>query len=102
MSGGSWNYIYERMNEASAALRDCKCPYRKALGKQLAKIALAMHDIEWVDSDDYGEGDDQAAIEAALGSDCEKMALAELIIEANDSKERLEKQIEIAKGITCN
>jgi hypothetical protein len=35
---------------------------RKAFGKHLILVAKALHDIEWVDSCDYGEGDEVKAI----------------------------------------
>lgn len=34
--------------------------------EHLRLVAKAAHDIEWVDSDDYGPGDEVAAIEAVL------------------------------------
>lgn len=62
MSGGNWNYMYHQMDYASGRLLECKNPARKAFGDLMARCAKAMHDIEWVDSGDMGEGDDIEAI----------------------------------------
>lgn len=67
MSGGSWNYCYSSMQEASDRLVNESAPERRALGRLMSKIAKAMHDIEWVDSGDCGEGSDTSAIVEALG-----------------------------------
>jgi hypothetical protein len=64
MSGGSMNYFYQKMEE-DAAFRE-HTPQRRAFAAHLKKVAKALHDIEWVDSSDYGQGDENAAIEACL------------------------------------
>ena len=66
MSGGSMNYIYSRLE--SDAEFDLNTPERVAFAKHLKLVAKALHDIEWVDSSDYGPGDDTAAIRACLGN----------------------------------
>jgi hypothetical protein len=64
MSGGSMNYLYSRLECDANFKRDT--PERKAFAKQLALIIKALHDIEWVDSHDYGPGDENEAILACL------------------------------------
>lgn len=39
---------------------------RKAFRKHLDKVINALHDIEWVDSCDYSDGDEDDAIRACL------------------------------------
>jgi len=64
MSGGSMNYLYSRI-ENDAEFRT-HTPQRRAFKAHLLKVIKALHDIEWVDSGDYGPGDENAAIEACL------------------------------------
>lgn len=64
MSGGSMNYLYSQIENAGFK---CHTPERKAFSAHLAKVARALHDIEWVDSCDYGDGDENEAILACLG-----------------------------------
>jgi len=78
MSGGSWDYVCYKIGEAADELVNAKDPLRRALGKKMKPFAQAMHDIEWVDSCDYGTGDDIQAIRDALGEDCDKLVMAEL------------------------
>ncbi len=63
MSGGSFNYLCYKMEEAADTLmRKDQPPYRKAFGVLMMRCAKAMHDIEWVDSSDMSRGDDEEAI----------------------------------------
>ena len=83
MSGGSWDYLFLKVQDAAEQLVCSRSAERRAFGRLLAKVATALHDIEWVDSSDYGPGDDLPAIRDALG--CPKAAagleLRELITE---------------------
>lgn len=63
MSGGSYNYVYRQIEDIEI---NCNTPQRKAFADHLKKVAKAMHDIEWVDSMDYGEGDETDAIKQCL------------------------------------
>lgn len=67
MSGGSYQYAYSRLADFifDFALR-ANTPQRKAFLKHLEKVKKAMHDIEWVDSSDYGPGDENDAIMACV------------------------------------
>lgn len=63
MSGGSYEYLYHKMDDAGMALMAKHQPaYRRAFGELMMKCAKAMHDVEWVDSGDMGRGDDEEAI----------------------------------------
>lgn len=58
MSGGSWDYLCYKVADAANQLVKSKCPRRKSFGHHLRLVAEALHDIEWVDSCDLGEGDE--------------------------------------------
>lgn len=64
MSGGSMDYLYSRVRYADFR-RDT--PLRRVFAEHLDQVADALHDIEWVDSSDYGPGDEDAAIRRCLG-----------------------------------
>lgn len=78
MSGGSYGYIFNRIHDID--IRDTqRDPKRAAFQKLLTLVADAMHDIEWVDSGDYGYGDEHKAIDACfamLGHDPEVVTKA--------------------------
>jgi len=93
MSGGSWDYFYCRIEEIADRLCQETSPERKALGKLLKKCSKALHDIEWVDSGDYGTGDDAEAIKSCLKFDTTS-AIKEALKEELD---RLEKFKELIK-----
>ena len=96
MSGGSYDYLcYKMQDAASTLMQKNQVPYRKAFGKLLEKCAKAMHDIEWVDSSDMAKGDDQKAImECIKFSDVLGVTVEEAIIMSNE----LMTLIEMAKG----
>lgn len=54
MSGGCYDYTYIRVETMSRDLIKSRDPLRKAFGRHLKLIAVAMHDVEWVDSGDSG------------------------------------------------
>jgi hypothetical protein len=64
MSGGSMNYLSSRI-EMDATFKT-HTALRKAFRKHLDKVIKALHDIEWVDSCDYSDGDEEDAIRACL------------------------------------
>lgn len=78
MSGGSYDYIYRRIEDIE--LRHVETdPRRTSFQKLLKLVAKAMHDIEWVDSSDYGKGDEHDAIDkvfAFLNADASVIAKA--------------------------
>ncbi len=65
MSGGSYDYIGGRIGEITLYGID-QNPRREAFQKLLKLVSKAMHDIEWVDSSDYGRGDENEAIDACF------------------------------------
>jgi hypothetical protein len=92
MSGGSYNYECFRVHDVAEQIRNTNTdPRRAAFQKLLLLVSDAMHDIEWVDSCDYGPGDDHAAIDAVFAS---LTATPEIIIKAaayDNMKELLQK-----------
>ena len=59
MSGGSWDYVYRKLEDLSEELIDSgllrQNAYRQLLGEHVERIAKIMYTIEWIDSGDYGE-----------------------------------------------
>lgn len=68
MSGGEYHYAYGYAKEMAERLTNNEHPLRVAFGVFLLKVAKAMHDIEWVDSNDYSPGDEMAAIKECVSS----------------------------------
>lgn len=65
MSGGSYDYVYNRIDDISLRKTESD-PRRAAFQKLLKLVASAMRDIEWVDSCDSGPGDEHEAIDAVF------------------------------------
>lgn len=66
MSGGSYHYAYRHVEDFADSLSGLDSPARLAFRDLLRRVAKAMHAIEWVDSCDYGKGDEVPAIMACL------------------------------------
>jgi len=96
MSGGSYDYAYQRIDDLADAIR-ATTPLRKAFKKHLKNVATACHQIEWVDSGDCGEGDEDDAIKACLGKHAKVMVLDEALSEAMRVKSMLEAAIKDAQ-----
>ena len=64
MSGGSYDYICYKIKELKSEIRGQESnPRRKAFAELMELVGNAMHDIEWVDSCDYGVGDENESID---------------------------------------
>lgn len=100
MSGGSWDYVYFKFEEVAERLSSSDAPERRALGSLVSRVASAMHDIEWADSNDYAKGDELPAIRAALGGNADALILAEAIHAAKAERDRLDKAIKKAESHT--
>lgn len=90
MSGGSMDYLYLKIQDAS--FRE-HTPERRAFAKHLQLVAEALHDIEWVDSCDYGQGDESAAIRKCLAPGA---ILEAAIADAEKARQALAAEIERA------
>lgn len=67
MSGGSLEYAYSYLNEvANTVFLKSNTSLHKAFAEHLRKVATALHDLEWVWSGDYEDGDEVGSIEAVL------------------------------------
>jgi hypothetical protein len=92
MSGGSYDYAFGKIEDLAGQIRTTT-PLRKAFRTHLLKVAKACHDIEWVDSCDYGAGDEDEAIRSCLGVDGPALVLAEAVAEAMRVKAELDAAI---------
>jgi len=92
MSGGSYDYFYSKLDDIADRI-DLKNPERKAFVKHLKKVVKALHDIEWVDSYDYGEnGEIEAIMKCILHKDVLQIA----IDDAKQAQENLDRAIKKA------
>ena len=92
MSGGSYDYIYSKIEDIQIRRQD-ENPRRRAFQKLLKNVANAMHDIEWVDSGDSSPGDEDEAIDA-----CFKILKDDPIVIAK--AEAFDRVTELANGFT--
>ena len=82
MSGGFYDYAYARVSEFASHPSLAKTAERRAFAALLSDVAEAMHDIEWVDSEDYGSGAENAAIERCLSKE---ILLEQVIADAREA-----------------
>lgn len=94
MSGGSLDYVYQRVENAAdeIASRGTTAEH-KAFAAHLRLVAKALHDLEWVWSSDYGRGDENAAIMALITP---KNVLDYALAAAAESHRELERAIKLA------
>jgi hypothetical protein len=72
MSGGSLDYAEYKINDiADMVASRAKTPLHRAFVKHLRDVAKAAHDLEWVFSCDYGEGDEVEALRKVLNKKME-------------------------------
>ncbi len=86
------NYLYSKLEYEANFVTNT--PERLAFKVHLAKVAKALHDIEWVDSGDKGPGDENDAIRACLQADAVLWALVE---QAKDVMAAMRVEIERAE-----
>lgn len=103
MSGGSYDYAYGRVNDFATRLRELTASMpageakrlRRAFADHLVLVAEAMHDIEWVDSGDYGCGDEVEPLKKVLGRE---RALEAIVADAKRMESRLEAALKALRG----
>lgn len=89
MSGGSYDYAFGRVNDMAEKLSNDKSSLRRAFASHLRRVGTAMHAIEWVDSGDFGKGEDIDAIKEVLGVHWDKDEIEVLIQDGNDLLDEL-------------
>jgi hypothetical protein len=95
MSGGSYDYLCYKMQDAAQQLmKKEQCAYRRAFGELMTRCAEAMHDVEWVDSNDKSQGDDEAAIMKCITF---SNVLKASLDEADKTAAELNRLIELAR-----
>lgn len=95
MSGGSWNYFYCKLEDNADSLKESPDPLRRALGVQMQKMSEAMHAIEWVDSCDWGAGDEIEPIKKCLDFD----AASELVVQLQKQLNKLQEDVNEVQGV---
>jgi hypothetical protein len=92
MSGGSMDYLSEQVEEAKFKEDSV---LRRAMRKHLGKVAAALHAIEWNDSGD-GADDEEQLIRACISPTAE---LDQARGDAEKAKADLEKAIATADSL---
>ena len=100
MSGGSMDYLYRRVEDATVynSTHPGANALRGAFRAHLLLVAKALHDIEWVDSGDYGPGRECDAIHACFAADFASAVLDAAISSAETERAMLDAAIALAKG----
>ncbi len=94
MSGGSWDYLCHKVSDAADRLRRSEIPERRAFGEHLKLVSEALHDIEWVDSGDYSDGDEMEAIGRVISAEKLAASSAALLREQIEAATRVLKKLE--------
>lgn len=67
MSGGSYDYAYFKVQDFINEMETREMtPERKRFAVLLTLVRDAMRAVEWVDSGDYADGDENSVIEKAF------------------------------------
>ena len=98
MSGGSMDYLYSKIYDECDKLDTSKNALRVAFSIHLRTCADALHDIEWVDSGDYADGDEYDAIRKALGPEWKKAVIGAAEDRARAELKRLQEAIDACKA----
>lgn len=95
MSGGFYEYAdYKLRSFIGEFAAEANTPLRKAFLTHLIDVAEAIHDIEWVDSGDYGPGDENESIKKVLGPHWKELTLESVLQEMESTKEQLKELFE--------
>jgi hypothetical protein len=89
VSGGSLDYVYERVLAAADQI-DPSTAERRAFITHLRLVGKALHDIEWVQSGDYGAGDETKPIMACIAR---ADVIRQAVTDAELARERLNQAI---------
>ena len=93
MSGGSLEYCFYKVDVAVEVIeRRAKTVLQKAFAKHLKDVAKALHDLEWVFSGDYCEGQEVESLKKVVNKQMELEAAT------NDARTAL-KQLQDVLGL---
>jgi hypothetical protein len=93
MSGGSLDYVYFKVEEASERIGCSENPLHRAFADHLVIVSEALKAVEWNYSGDTGEEPANLAIRKVLGDSAEAKALDILKQDAQKLIADLEKYI---------
>ena len=72
MSGGSLDYVCYKLDDAIEVIeRRATTVLQTAFAVHLKDVSKALHDLEWVFSGDYGDGDDVEALRKVVNKEME-------------------------------
>lgn len=93
MSGGSLDYVCYRLDDAIDTIeRRATTTLQKAFAQHLKDVVQALHDLEWVFSGDYGDGDEVESLKKVVNKQMELEAAT------NDARTAL-KQLQDVLGL---
>ena len=72
MSGGSLDYVFYKVDVAVEVIeRRATTPLHKAFAAHLRDVSKALHDLEWVYSCDYSEGQEVESLRKVVNKQME-------------------------------
>lgn len=72
MSGGSLDYVFYKLDDAIEVIeRRATTVLQTAFAVHLKDVSKALHDLEWVFSGDYSDGDEVEAIRKVVNKEME-------------------------------
>ena len=72
MSGGSLDYVFYKLDDAVDSIeKRATTPLHKAFAAHLRDVSAALHDLEWVFSCDYSDGDEVEALRKVVNKEME-------------------------------
>ena len=78
MSGGSLDYVCYKLDDAIEVIeRRATTVLQKAFAKHLKDVSKALHDLEWVYSGDYSEGQEVESLRKVINKEMELKAATE-------------------------
>ena len=78
MSGGSLDYVCYKVDDAIDTIeKRATTVLQKAFAKHLKDVAKALHDLEWVYSGDYSEGQEVESLRKVVNKEMELKAATE-------------------------
>ncbi len=78
MSGGSLDYVCYKVDDAIDTIeKRATTVLQKAFAKHLKDVVNALHDLEWVYSGDYSEGQEVESLRKVINKEMELKAATE-------------------------